>query len=327
MKKVLFLIQGEFLPSSRVRVLNLLPELHKEGIITDVVKYPKRLSEKIRVIRQCKKYDVVYLQKKLLSPPDIIALRRYSKRLLFDFDDAIYYRHDKNESLQSKTRFIKFKFILKNADLVIAGNRVLSDFASNINNKVVIIPSAVETRNIPVREHSQNGKGVVIGWIGGDVNLIHLRQLTPIFQRLSLEFKIQVRIISNRSIEISSVDVAHIPWTLESQDREVALFDIGVMPLPNNKHTEGKCGYKALQYMAAAVPPVCSDVGSNRDIVEHGIDGFVVPTFDMFYESIKMLIVSANLRKEIGSNARKKAEDHFSVSVIGKRLADVLMSC
>ncbi|MDD5434848.1 MAG: glycosyltransferase family 4 protein [Nitrospira sp.] len=326
MKKVLFLIQGELLPSSRVRVMNLLPELQKEGIRYDVIKYPKRLSEKIGLIRLSRKYDVVYLQKKLLSPLDILALRKYSKKIIFDFDDAIYYRHDKNESLYSRTRFLKFKYIVRNSDLIVAGNRVLSDYVSKFNKNVIIIPSAVETRNIPLREHHNNGKRIVIGWIGGDVNLIHLRQLSPVFQRLAKEYDIQLRIISNWSIEVPSVEVVHIQWSLETQEKEVALLDIGVMPLPNNKHTEGKCGYKALQYMAASVPPVCSDVGGNRDIVEHGKEGFVLPSFDMFYDSIKSLIESGSLRKDMGANARQKAETHFSVSVIGRRLAEVLLT-
>lgn len=327
MKKILFLIQGERLPSSRVRVINLLPELLKEGIHADVIKYPKKISEKIGIIRRCSKYDVVYLQKKLLSLPDIIAIRRYSKRLLFDFDDAVYYRHDKSELLESRTRHMKFKFIVRNSDLIIAGNRVLSEYAGKINKNVIVIPSAVETRNIPVRDHNNSGDRTIIGWIGGGVNLIHLETLSAVFQRLAKEYNIQVRIISSMAIDISSVDVVHVPWMLETQEKEVSLFDIGVMPLPNNKHTEGKCGYKALQYMAASVPPVCSDVGTNREIVEHGKEGFVVPSLEMFYDSLKTLIQDRNLRKEMGDNARKKVEGSFSIVAIGKRLADVLETC
>jgi len=99
---------------------------------------------------------------------------------------------------------------------------------------------------------------------------------------------------------------------------------LGLMPLPNNKHSEGKCGYKALQYMAAAVPPVVSDVGINRDIVENGKEGFVVASVDGFYEAIKTLIDNKDLRREMGWNARKKAVKLFSVEVAGKKLADVL---
>lgn len=322
--KVLFLIQDEQMPSSRIRVLNLLLELRKEGINTDYIKYPKKFFKKLSLIRMCKKYDVVYVQKKLLSPPDTTVLRRFSRRLIFDFDDAIYYRHDAQEVLESKSRYLKFRYLVKNVDLVIAGNRILSDYAGQFNKNIIVIPSAVETRNIPEKDYESSNDKVIIGWVGGGVNLIHIKLLSPVLQRLSREYNIQLRILSNNTIIIPSVEVKYIPWQLETQEKEIAAFDIGVMPLPKNKHTEGKCGYKALQYMAAAVPPIVSDVGINRDIVEHGKEGLVVSSADGFYNAIRTLIHDKNQRKEMGWNARKKAEKNFSVEVVGKQLSDVL---
>lgn len=112
-------------------------------------------------------------------------------------------------------------------------------------------------------------------------------------------------------ISIPGVDIQFIPWKLEAQERGIAFFDIGIMPLPDNKWTEGKCGYKALQYMAAAVPPVCSDVGINKEIIEDGKEGFVVSSHADFYKALCDLITNKGLRKEMGYNARVKAEKFF----------------
>ncbi|MGE5894291.1 MAG: glycosyltransferase family 4 protein, partial [bacterium] len=299
------------MPSSRVRVLNLFPELKKEGIECDVVRYPKKVADKISVIKKSRNYDVTFLQKKLLSMIDVILLRRFARKLVFDFDDAIYFRHDAEAVLESRTRASRFKSIVSRADLVIAGNRILADHAGRFSKSIVIIPSAVETRNVPVHD-SRPGDKVMIGWVGGGVNLHHLQELSSVFQKLGAQYDIQVRVLSNKTIEIPSVDVLLIPWALDIQEREIARFDIGVMPLPSNKHSEGKCGYKALQYMAAAVPPVVSDVGVNRDIVEHGKSGLVVSSPDGFYDAMKMLIENAGMRKELGLNARQRVEQHFS---------------
>ena len=326
MIKVLFIIQDERLPSSRVRVLNLLPELKRYGISADVVQYPKSLIEKIRLIKRCHQFDITYLQKKLLSPLDAALLRKYARKLIFDFDDAIYYKHDKQEALESKSRQLKFRYLTQKVDLVVAGNRILADYVSRFNRNVVVIPSAVETRNIPLKDHQSQSDKTVIGWVGGEVNLPYLQLLaSAVLPRLSLDHRIQVRILSSKSIDIPSVDVEFIPWRIETQDSEIALFDIGLMPLPYTKYTEGKCGYKALQYMAAEVPPVCSDVGINRDIVKDGKEGFVVSSIDMFYGAIKTLIEDRALRQNMGAKARKKVENHFSVQVIGKRLAALLI--
>ncbi|MDH4230914.1 MAG: hypothetical protein OEW04_02665, partial [Nitrospirota bacterium] len=117
MIKILFLIQDEEMPSSRVRVLNLLPELEKEGIHAHVMTYPRKIVEKLGLIGKCRQFDITFLQKKMPSPVDVILLRRFSRRLVFDFDDAIYYRHDAQEVLESATRYQKFNFLVKRVDL------------------------------------------------------------------------------------------------------------------------------------------------------------------------------------------------------------------
>jgi glycosyltransferase involved in cell wall biosynthesis len=322
--KILFLVQDETMASSRIRVMNLVPELEKEGIRAYVLEYPKKLMEKLSMIKTCRQYDVTFLQKKLPSHFDAILLKIYSNKLVFDFDDAIYYRHDARESLSSATRNKKFVFLTRRADLVIAGNRILADHAGRCNRNVVVIPSAVETRDLPVKNYDLAPDRIAVGWVGGKVNLHHLEMLSPIFQRLSGEYPIEVRILSDDAISIPSVDVRFIPWRLDTQEREIALFDIGVMPLPNNRHTEGKCGYKALQYMAVAVPPVVSDVGVNGDIVEDGREGFVARNREAFYEALKKLIEDRTLRKKMGLNARRKVERLYSIGVVGKKLADEL---
>ncbi|MEK6691243.1 MAG: glycosyltransferase family 4 protein [Nitrospirota bacterium] len=324
MKRILFIYQDEYLPSSRIRVLNLLPELKQYKIFPDAIGYPSKIPEKIKILRKLKLFDIVYLQKKLLSPIENEVYKRLAKKLIFDFDDAIYYRDDTHETLESKTRCFKFRHLVKNVDHVVAGNRLLADYTRQFNKNIVIVPSAVETRNNPVKSYTELSDKVIIGWIGNKGNLHHLKMLSPVFQRLSKNYKIQLNIISNDTISIPAVKTKYITWKLETQEKEIASFDIGIMPLPNNKWTEGKCGYKALQYMAAAVPPVCSDVGCNNEIVENGKEGFVVSSQEGFYDALCNLIENKELRMRMGCNARLKAEKCFSVQVIAKRLADFL---
>lgn len=324
MKKVLFIYQDDSLPSSRIRVLNILPEIQNFDILPTAVRYPKTLFEKLKILKKAREFDTIYLQKKLPTPYETILYRKNARKLVFDFDDAIYYKDDSHKSFESKTRYLKFKYLLQNVDYVVAGNRILADYAGKFHKNVVVIPSAVETRNIPVKDYSNITDKTVIGWVGGKGNLRHLEMLLPVLQRLSKDYKIQLNIVSNDTISAPGVDICSIPWSLETQEKEIALFDIGIMPLPNNKWTEGKCGYKALQYMAAAVPPVCSDVGINREIVENGKEGFVVTSQEDFYKSLCDLITNKGLRKEMGCNARVKAEKQFSIHVVAKKLADFL---
>lgn len=312
------------MPSSRIRTIDLLPEIGKEGISAAAEAYPRKLAQKIGLFRRLRSFDIVYLQKKLLTPLEAGLLRKYAARLVFDFDDAIYYRDDSHASYESRSRKSRFANIARISDFLVAGNSILADYGRQFNRNVEIIPSAVETRRIPVKDHDLRNGTFVIGWIGGGGNLRHLATLSEVLRKLAQTYRFQVNIVSDRGMEIEGVRTKAIPWSLEGQAAEVARFDVGIMPLPGNKWTEGKCGYKALQYMAAGVPAVVSDVGVNRDIVTDGREGFVVSGETGFYDALAALITDINLRRNLGHNARRKAEQSFSVTVVGKKLAAVL---
>ena len=322
--KILFLYQDKKMPSSRIRVFDLLPEIEKEGFFAETEAYPRKISEKFRLFRRLRGFDIVYLQKKLITPWEAGLLRRCAGRIVFDFDDAIYYRDDSRGSFVSRSRHLKFRSIAMNSDLLIAGNRILADYARRFNRNVETIPSAVETRGIALKNHDRRNEIAVIGWIGGGGNLHHLAALSPVLTDLARDYRFRVDIISDRTIEIPGVETRPVPWTLEGQADEVARLDIGIMPLPANKWTEGKCGYKALQYMAAGVPPVVSDVGVNRDIVADGKEGLVASDEKGFRDALAALISDEKLRRRLGHNARMKVESLYSVSVVGKRLAETL---
>lgn len=326
MPDILFIIQDTNLPSSRVRVLNLIPELEKNGLRPQVRVYPKTTKERLRLIREAGKHDLVVLQKILLSPLFFFLLKLYSKRLVFDFDDAIYYRHDSRKNMHNHTRMSRFVRTVRGADILIAGNRNLGDFVRQYNSNVSIVPSAVETRNVPLKVHDPANKKTVIGWVGGPINLIHLEMIVPVLRELSASYPLELRILCSESLDIKGVDTVFIPWKLGEQEREIAQFDIGVMPLPDNAHTRCKCGYKALQYMAAGVPAVVSDVGINAAIVENGKDGLVAASVGDFLPCLKNLIVDPSLRKRLGEAAHLKAHRDYSIHVVAPKLADILLN-
>ncbi len=81
-------------------------------------------------LTQAGRYDSVLLQRKLLPAWQLAILRRHSRHLVFDFDDAVLFRdsYDKRGP-HSAWRQRRFAATVRTADAVIAGNDFLADCA------------------------------------------------------------------------------------------------------------------------------------------------------------------------------------------------------
>ncbi|QSV46801.1 glycosyltransferase family 4 protein [Geobacter benzoatilyticus] len=326
MLKVLFVFKKQQLGSSRIRVLNLLPELLTNGIDAEALPWPTTFSAKTGLLTRLPSYDVVILQKKLLPLIDLLLLRKLAKRLIFDFDDAIFIRNDRAGDPSCKVRRSRFARTVACADLVIAGNPFLADEALRYTKQVTILPSAVEITGVPAKKWNIDTKPHVIGWVGYGHNLHHLSAIGEPLRRLAKEYPLELRVVSNCNLQLDGVKVTNIPWSLEGQATEIADFDIGVMPLPKNRYTEGKCSYKALQYMAAGVPVVATNWGYNNYVIEDRETGLLADNNEQFYDKLKLLIESPKLAKHIGDMGRAQIEREFSIEVVGTKLVSRLVS-
>ncbi|RYY46047.1 MAG: glycosyltransferase [Chitinophagaceae bacterium] len=118
-----------------------------------------------------------------------------------------------------------------------------------------------------------------------------------------------------------------IPWTAATEIEELKLFDIGIMPLLPDPFSEGKCGFKLIQYMAVAVPGVASPTGANEDIVDNEINGFICKSEEEWLSALKYLIENAAARKRMGSLSRQKIIDHYSIKSQEKQFLENLWEC
>ncbi|MCX7770282.1 MAG: glycosyltransferase family 4 protein [Proteobacteria bacterium] len=325
MINVKFLYQDENLPSSRIRVLNLIPYLRKYGINATTSPFPKSIKEKIKVFFSLKHYDIVLLQKKLVTPFDLYLIRKNSKKLFFDFDDAIYINDDTSEQFENKRKGKRFKKIISVSDVIIAGNPILASRAKEFNNNIFVLPSPVFTENIPVKGNPRdNSKPLILGWVGGGSNLHHLKIIIPALKTLSKRIPLILRVLSNRDLKDGDIKIENIKWDLNTQDREISLFDVGLMPIPKNPWTEGKCSYKALQYMASGVVPVATRFGFNCHVIEDKKDGFLFDTDEEFINIIEFIYQNPLPTYEMGKKAREKVVKYFSVEAISQKLAEIL---
>jgi glycosyltransferase involved in cell wall biosynthesis len=323
MMKALFLIEAWDSPSSRVRVLDLIPGLEACGIEAEVQIYGRKLAAKLKMFQSCRRADVVFVQKKIPTLWDGFFLRQNSRKLVYDFDDAVYFRHESHGEGIHKTSLRRFANFLPKVDLTIAGNEFLAREARKFTHSVEVIPSTVHVDEVPCRNHAETSP-IVIGWIGGVINLQQANLLAPVLQELATKTPIEFRVISGEPLDFPGVPCRFIQWEENTQHFELAKLDIGVMPLPDSLHAWGKCGYKALQYMSVGVPAIVSDVGVNRDIVQHGKCGYVAKSIPEFGSYLLKLAQSLRLRKSLGAQARARVEDYYSLNVAAKKLKKLL---
>jgi len=239
------------------------------------------------------------------------------KPIVFDFDDAIFLpaSSSQNNFIEMFKNPGKIVSIIQKSSHVIAGNKYLLDFALCHNRSVSIIPTSLDThRYFPNKKSSSNQ--IIIGWIGSVTTLDFLNKIKNVFINLSARFNnIQFKIVGG-NFSIEGLDnVISKPWSLEEELGNLRSFDIGIMPMPDNEWTRGKCGFKAILCMSMGIPCVCSAVGMNNEIIDDGVNGFLAGNDDDWVEKLSLLINDNELRKRLGMMARKTVEEKYSLKV------------
>ena len=114
--------------------------------------------------------------------------------------------------------------------------------------------------------------------------------------------------------------IASVPWSEDTEVASLQTLDVGIMPLLDGPFERGKCGYKLIQYMACGLPVVASPVGVNRQIVEHGVNGFLAETPAQWAEALQTLLADPALRERMGQAGGRKLKPNTAYRSPGRNL-------
>ena len=337
--------------SSRLRMFQYLPYLRDHNIEVKVISlfddeylktlynnrgrnkfsilgsYFKRLFQLIKV----KKFDLIWLQGELFPwmPALIEQLFGMAKiPYIVDYDDAIFHNYDLH-----KHRIVrlllgdKINKVMRNSVLVVAGNEYLAERAHMSGaTRVEILPTVVDTGSYtPGFQKPKNH--IKIGWIGSPTTAKYLTLIVEALQEICLIYKnVDIDIVGAGNVNLKGVAFNSVEW---SEEREVSLiqsFDLGIMPLPDNPWTRGKCGYKIIQYMACGIPTVGSPVGINSKIISDGWNGYLAATTEEWSRALARLVEDSKLRRVMGNNGRYLVEKKYSLDGNKKKLIRLLES-
>ena len=283
-------------------------------------------------LRRARDYDVIFIYREIFPVgPALVEwlLSRFGPPIVFDFDDAIFLPSvsEANRLIATLKMPSKVATIVRNSAHTVVGNDYLAAYARQFSDAVTTIPTCVDTTKFTPESRSRiPDPGLpVVGWIGSPTTASYIKGLGLVLQRVAKQHPFVLNVSgTGEPVAIPGVQVENPNWVL---DGEIDLFrncDIGVYPLLDDAWAKGKCGFKAIEFMACGVPVVASAVGVNREIIKDGVNGFLATTDNEWVEKLGRLIAEPALRARLAAAGRRTIEERYSLHVNAPKLADVL---
>lgn len=233
----------------------------------------------------------------------------------YDFDDALQWDIGEGSIYRRfapKSR--KALIAVRRADRVIAGNEVLADWAAERNDDVVIVPSCVAPDAYRQKSDYELADPPRLGWIGSAGNEPYLLLVADALREVHRRTGARLTLVGTTAPSLGGLEalIDRVPWSEAVQHAELARFDIGIAPVPDELYERGKSGYKLLQYAAAGTPFVASPVGVNRRILqEHDMPAPENET-DWVEAILELLGRPSSARAALGRQAREVTRTHYS---------------
>ncbi|MBV1913726.1 MAG: glycosyltransferase family 4 protein [Cycloclasticus sp.] len=299
---ILFISKSYNSSSTHYRALQFFPYLKSHGFKPKHVSSSGGLFAILKTLWLANQADVVIVLRKTFPLMITWLLRLVSKKLIFDFDDAIFCRS--NGSI-SKTRMKRFKNIVSKSDHIFAGNQFLAHNSSKLNKSVSLIPTCLDVEKYNVKI-SKPTDSIDLVWIGSRSTSKYLLNLIPILDNIAATHpSLRLKVIADFDIPEAKIPTLIIPWTKSCEAYELVSSHIGIAPMIENDWTKGKCALKVLQYMAAGLPVISSNVGVNSEVITSNKNGFLVTTSDDWKEAIDTLVKDSKLRQSMGTTAHQ----------------------
>ncbi len=320
-KNILFISKGETASSTRYRALQYFPFLKENDWMASHCTISGGIIPIFNTLITASKADIVVLLRKTFPKPIFWLLRKLSKKLIFDFDDAIFCNTDGSHS---HTRMQRFKHTIKNCDYVFAGNGYLAAHAKQFNAAVEIIPTSVDAEkyNLNCQKEAQ---ALTLVWIGSSSTKKYLVDILPQLEKAAESVRdLQLNNISDFQLSSPTLKINNIPWHAKTESSELNKADIGIAPMLDSNWTKGKCALKVLQYMASGLPVISSHSGVNAEVIQDQVTGYLMKENEDWPELIVALQHKKSLLQQMGQQGKLFVNNEFSMPAIYQKILTIL---
>ncbi len=279
----------------------------------------KSIAKRKALLFQLHRADYIFIHREVahIGPPifEWFISKILRRKYIYDFDDAIWLPNysETNARFHRLKAYWKVKYCVKWAHHITAGNTYLADYARQFNPNVTILPTTIDT----VHHHNilcdHTIEPVTIGWTGTHTTMHYLEPILPVLSELEEKYSFKFRVISNEKPSFELRSLEYIPWEKETEIADLSKIQIGLMPLENDIWSEGKCGFKGLQYMSLGIATIMSPVGVNKQIIRNNENGFLADDPSEWREKMICLLENKDTRIKLGLNGMKTVEKLYSV--------------
>lgn len=232
------------------------------------------------------------------------------KKYILDYDDNVWEDY-RNKKLLDR----KYDHLVKNASGIIVGNQYLEEYIKRYNSNVIKIPTVINLDHYAIDSSIAKFDRFTLVWIGSSVTYRYIEAFASTFQELARSLDFDLIIIASKTLKdraIPDVSMKFHDWSSETEITLLKQSHVGIMPLDNDSFSQGKSGFKLIQYQAAGLPLVASPIGENNVIIEEGLNGFLPQTQDEWINVITELHSNPIVYSACSEYSLKNAH-HFSI--------------
>ncbi len=276
--------------------------------------------------------DVVFIYREaaLIGPAVIERLsKRWKVPIVYDIDEPIFmpYVSPHSGRLNVLKFFGKADSLIEMSDRVLVVNDAIAEYASKKARKVTIVPMAVDTDRYQPGKTPVPDRPLRLGWMGTRTSQRNLQEIAGALARLKTSHGSVLRVVADDPIELGGVDVEFLPWSFDIEVPRLQECQIGVVPVQPDTWSKWKFYFKLIQLMALGLPVVASPIGSNREIIQDGVNGFFASTEEEWYDRLRRLADDAELRRTMGQAARATVLARFDLRTQIDEVEGILKEC
>jgi glycosyltransferase involved in cell wall biosynthesis len=357
-KAIVFLKYGTQAASTRYRFLQFQKECGKNGIVLEYSSlldndYLRPLFQegrknrmaalrgflkRLKVLLFVHRYDIAIIHCELFPYlPSFFErwVRWRGVPYVYDYDDAIFHQYDRSATLKSifVKNFLsrKIAHVIHGASAVWAGSEYLAAYARAENPNVQFFPTTIDMdRYLPRPQAQQSGyskdRPFVIGWIGSPSTSVFVKEIQKPIREFCRKYPAKLVLIGSGPIDLPGIPLEILPWSEETEVPEIQKFDVGIMPLRiHSDWDKGKCAFKLIQYMGCGVPALGSNAGTNRDVIENNVSGFLAGSDDEWFRLLEKIYLDPAAARVVASAGREVIMGKYSMQSLQKAWASSLV--